>query len=178
MELPEEKIREIIVRVSAYFRREREHYLPSSIPLTQSQKELVQSYFSGALLDAVRLLTLKGARIGNPPFFDDVKALGFTSFPEFKHLSSFTYIDVIVFHEQIAPRTLFHGLVHAAQFALLGVDHYVDMYVRGFVKSGLWIAIPLEEHAFKSEARFALSRPEVFSMEAEIRLWELQGRYR
>lgn len=102
--------------------------------------------------------------------------MGFTGFLDFKHLASFTYIDVIVFHDEIAPRTLFHGLVHAAQFAMLGFDHYVERYIRAFVRTDLWIAIPLEEQAFKSEARFASSPPERFSVEEEIKLWEREGR--
>jgi hypothetical protein len=178
MELPEERVRQIIKRVGAYMRDERDRHLPTSVPLTEEHKALVQSYFPSALLDRVRVVTLEGTRISNPPFLEDVKALGFTSFPKFQHLASFTYIDVVVFHETIAPRTLFHGLVHATQFAVLGFDHYIELYVRAFIKSKLWIAIPLEEQAFKSEARFALSPPEVFPVEDEIKLWQQQGRYR
>jgi hypothetical protein len=178
MELPEEKISQIVARVGAYFRREREQHFPAAIPLTETQRTLVQSYFAAKLLDSVRVVTLKDARIAPPPFADDVKALGFTGFPDFKHLASFTYLDVIVFHDQIAPRTLFHGLVHAAQVATLGFEHYIELYVRAFVKTGLWISIPLEEQAFKSEARFVLSPPEIFSVEDEINLWEQQGRYK
>jgi len=39
------------------------------------------------------------------------------------------------FHDEIALRTLIHGLVHATQMALLGMDRYTDLYVRGFAKS-------------------------------------------
>jgi len=170
-------MRRIIARVGAYYRREREHHFPSGIPLTEGQRRLVQDYFPSKLLASVRVLALQGARIGPPPFADEVKALGFTGFPDFKHLASFTYVDVIVFHEEIAPRTLFHGLVHVAQFTTLGFDQYIERYIRAFVRTGLWVAIPLEEQAFKSEARFALSPPEIFSVEDEIKLWEREGRY-
>ena len=79
------------------------------------------------------------------------------SFPDFAHLASFTYIDVIVFNDQITSRPLFHGLVHVAQMAVLGLDRYVDLYVRRFVKHRSWIAIPLEAQAFQLDARFAMS---------------------
>jgi len=36
------------------------------------------------------------------------------NFPDFVHLASITYLDVIVFNDEIAVRMLFHGLVHAA----------------------------------------------------------------
>jgi len=177
MELAEEQIRGIIARVGAYMQRERERHFGSGIPLNEVQRGPLKSYFSAKLLDAVRVLVLEGARIDPAPFSDNAKALGFTGLPDFEHLASFTYVDVIVFPEKITPRTLFHGLVHAAQFSVLGLDRYVERYVRAFVKTGLWISIPLEEQAFKSEARFALSPPEMFSVEDEIRLFEEQGRY-
>ena len=177
MQFAEEQILRIIARVGAYMQRERERHFGSGVPLNDEQRALLESYFSAKLLDAVRVLVLEGARIDPAPFSDAAKALGFTGLPDFEHLASFTYVDVIVFPEKITPRTLFHGLVHAAQFSVLGLDRYVDRYVRAFVKTGLWIAIPLEEQAFKCEARFAHSPPEVFSVEDEIRLFEQQGRY-
>lgn len=177
MELGEEKIRRIIARVGDYNRRERKRHFDSGVPLDEEQRALLTPYFSANLLDSVRVLVLKDTRIDRAPFSDDAKALGFTGLPDFEHLASFTYLDVIVFPEKIASRTLFHGLVHAAQFSVLGFDRYIDYYVRSFVKTGLWIAIPLEEQAFKCEARFALSPPKVFSVENEIRLFEQHGRY-
>jgi hypothetical protein len=86
-------------------------------------------------------------------------------------------LDIIVFHDEIAPRTLFHGLVHAAQMALLGMDRYADLYVRGFVKSRSWIAIPLEAQAYQLDARFAVPSTAIFSVEDEVKSWAEQGRY-
>jgi len=99
------------------------------------------------------------------------------NFPDFVHLASFTYVDTIVFHDEIALRTLFHGLVHATQMALLGLDHYTDLYVRGFVKSRSWIAIPLEAQAHQLDTRFAMSPSTSFSVEEEVKSWAEQGRY-
>jgi hypothetical protein len=87
-------------------------------------------------------------------------------FPDFVHMASITYIDVIVFHDEIEARALFHGTVHAAQMSVLGFEKYVDLYVRGFVKHLSWLAIPLEERAYKLEARFAADREDKFSVEA------------
>lgn len=98
-------------------------------------------------------------------------------FPDFVHLASITYLDIVVFHDEIAPRTLFHGLVHATQMALLGMDRYTDLYVRGFVKSRSWIAIPLEAQAYQLDARFAMPSTAVFSVEGEVKSWSEEGRY-
>jgi len=92
-------------------------------------------------------------------------------------MASVTFIDVIVFHEQIEARALFHGVVHAAQIEILGFERYVDWYVRGFVKSLSWLAIPLEDQAYKLDARFAESPEDVFSVEEEISSWQQQGKY-
>jgi len=109
-----------------------------------------------------------------PPFYSEAMAFSTGSFPDFVHLASVTYLDIIVFHDEIALRTLFHGLVHATQMALLGVDRYTDLYVRGFVKSRSWIAIPLEAQAYQLDARFAMSPAAPFS---EVSSWAQQDRY-
>jgi hypothetical protein len=177
LEIPELRIAEMIAGVKDYMRRERSLYLPASEPLTAEWRAVVRDYFPAPLLDSVKTLTLEGARIPPPPFYAEALALSSGGFPDFVHLASITYIDVIVFNEKIAPRTLFHGLVHAQQMALLGFEPYVELYVRGFVKTRSWINIPLEAQAFKLEERFAVSPPETFTAEEEVRLWASTGRY-
>ena len=98
-------------------------------------------------------------------------------FPDFVHMASVTYVDVIVFNEKIESRALFHGTVHAAQIEILGFEKYVDLYVRAFLKNLSWTAIPLEEQAYKLDARFAEAPDETFSVEEEIRQWMEQGKY-
>jgi hypothetical protein len=78
---------------------------------------------------------------------------------------------------EIAPRTLFHALVHATQMAVLGFERYVDLYVRAFAKHRSWLAIPLEAQTYKLEARFADNCADIFSVEDEIKTWLNEGRY-
>ena len=61
--------------------------------------------------------------------------------------------------------------------ALLGMDRYADLYVRGFVKSRSWIAIPLEAQAYQLDARFAVPSTAIFSVEDEVKSWVEQGRF-
>ena len=171
----EERIAEMISGVAAYLRREREIYFRASDPLTPEWKTSVQPFFSKTLVEKVRTVVLKGARIPPPPFYSEAIAMSSGNFPDFVHLASVTYLDIIVFHDQIAARTLFHGLVHAAQMALLGLDRYTDLYVRGFLKSRSWIAIPLEAQAYQLDMRFAMSPTASFSVEDEIKSWAEQG---
>jgi hypothetical protein len=173
----EERIQEMISRFVSYMRQERELYLRAREPLAMGWRSPVQSYFSNALLESVRTVVLKGARIPPPPFYADAVAFSRGNFPDFVHLASVTYVDTIVFHDEITPRTLFHGLVHAAQMAFLGLDRYADLYVRGFAKSRSWIAIPLEAQAYQLDTRFAMPPATVFSVEDEIKSWVEQGLY-
>ena len=185
-DLSEGRVAEMISRVATYLRQERGLYSRASEPLTLGLRTAVQPYFSKTLLESVRAVILKGARI--PPRYlsgnqqnslSNLVELRFSagSFPDFLHLASVTYLDIIVFRDEIAVRTLFHGLVHATQMALLGVDRYTELYVRGFVKSRSWIAIPLEAQAYQLDTRFAMSPTASFSVEDEVSSWAQQGRY-
>jgi hypothetical protein len=175
--LPEPRAEDIIAGVMDYMRKEQALYLPASDSLSAEWKSALQHYFPESLLRTVKTVTLEGARIPPPPFYAKAIALSSGHFPDFVHLASVTYINVIVFNEKIAARTLFHGLVHAQQMNFLGLDAYVGLYVRGFLKTRSWLHIPLETQAFKLEERFQTSPPEKFSVEEEVKLWACENRY-
>jgi hypothetical protein len=177
LKLPEERIREAIALVSAFLSDQRERYFHSAIPLSKSQKALMWPYFSPALLDQVRVVELNGDRVPNPPFYAEARALGFANLPEIPHMHSLTFLDVIVFNEKISERCLFHGLVHAVQFEVLGLARYAELFVRGFVNAKLHFSVPLEAHAFSLESKFVGSPAHRFSVEDQVRLWNKQGRY-
>ena len=176
-EFPEERIQEMVFRVADYLRGEREVYLRHSDPLSADLKAPIQGYFPDGLLNRLKAIILQGARIPPPPFYTEAKEMSGGRFPDFVHIASVTYIDVIVFHDQIEPRPLFHGVVHATQMAMLGFERYVDLYVRGFVKNLSWLQIPLEDQAYRLDARFAENPGKIFSVEDEIRTWDEEGRY-
>ena len=173
----EARIREMVSGVAAYFSGERKMYLPHSEPLSASLREKLEPYFSTQLLDKVKTLTLQEARIPPPPFYAEALQMTGGRFPDFVHMASVTFVDVIVFNEKIELRALFHGMVHAAQIDILGFERYVELYVRGFVKNLSWLAIPLEDQAYKLDARFAERPGEPFSVEEEIRQWMSNGKY-
>ena len=159
---------QIVAGVIKYYREERDIFRPHSEPLKPSLRTPIAPYFKSDLLDKLKTVTLHGVRIPPPPFYLEAKQMSGGNFPDFVHLASVTYIDVIVFHEQIELRTLFHGAVHAAQMVELGFDRYVELYVTGFLKHRSWTAIPLEVQAYKLEAQFAADPADQFSVEAEI----------
>jgi len=176
-EFTEARIGEMVAGVSAYFRGERNLYFRHSEPIAAEWRSAIGPFFSAELLDKLRTVTLVGARIPPPPFYAEALQMTGGRFPDFVHMASVTYVDVIVFNERIQARPLFHGVVHAAQIEIVGFERYVDLYVRGFVKNLSWLAIPLEDQAYKLDARFAEAPRDVFSVEEEIRQWFKQGKY-
>ncbi len=175
--LSEERVLEAISLVCAYLREQRERYLPSGIALTPELKAAMWPYFSPALLDDVRIVQLNGERVPCPSFYAEARALGFTNLPEIAHMNSLTFLDVLVFNERLIERSLFHALVHAVQFQVLGLERYSELFVRSFVNTRLHFTVPLEAHAFSLESKFSRSAAERFSVEAKVRLWAEQGRY-
>jgi hypothetical protein len=173
----EERISQAIDLVSSYLRNQREGYFPSATPLNRHQQALMWPYFSPALLEQVRIVELHGNRIPNPPFYSEAKSLGFINLPQLTHMHSLTFLDVVVFNEKVSERCLFHGLVHAVQFAVLGLERYTERFVRGFVNSKLHFSVPLEAHAFSLESKFMGAPAQRFSVEDQVRLWLKQGRY-
>jgi hypothetical protein len=173
----EELILEFSRRVASYLTGRRERYFHSAAPLNKHHKALMWPYFSAALLDRVRFVELKGERLANPPFYDELRSLGFENLPEITHMHSLTFLDVVVFNDTINERSLFHALVHAVQFEVLGVERYSELFVRSFANTKLHFSVPLESHAFSLESKFAASPAHRFSVEDQVRLWVKEGRY-
>jgi hypothetical protein len=132
-EFTAERIGEMVAGVSEYMRQERDMYVRHSEPLTIHLKKAIQGFFPQELLGCLKTITLKdGARIPPPPFYAEAKELSAGRFPDFVHMKCITYIDVIVFHDEIDVRGLFHGVVHATQTAVFGIRQ-----VYGALRSGL-----------------------------------------
>jgi hypothetical protein len=163
--------------VSSFLRDQREQYRSSTTSLSQENQAFMSPFFSADLLQRVRMVELNGARISSPPFYEEARALGFVSLPEITHMNSLTFLDVLVFNERVTQRSLFHALVHAVQFGVLGLDRYTDLFVRSFVKTRFHFLVPLEAHAFFLESKFVRSSTDRFSVEEQVRLWVKQNRY-
>lgn len=175
--LEEKQILHAIDTVSSYLRAERERYLPSALPLFPEHRDLMQPYFEPNLLYEVRFVQLLGTRLPNPAFYPEAKSLGFLSLPDISHMNSMTFLDVLVFNEQLTERSLFHALVHAVQFRVLGIERYTELFVRNFVNTRFHFLVPLEEHAFFMESKFARPGAGSFSVEEHVRVWAKQNRY-
>jgi hypothetical protein len=174
--LSEKQTLSAVSRLSAYVRDKRELYFPTGVPLNPQQNAIMEPFFSGFFLDRIRIVELTGARVSNPPFYPEARALGFEKLPELPHMASLTFLDVVVFNERITERALFHGLVHAVQFQILGLERYAGLFVRGFLRTNAHFTVPLEAHAFALGSKFGQAE-ENFSVEEQVRRWAREGRY-
>jgi hypothetical protein len=175
--LNDQQILQAVECVSSYLRHQRERYLPSAAPLSEQYQAMMRPYFSATLLEQVKVVELHGERVPNPPFYAEAKALGFVSLPDITHMNSLTFLDVLVFNEEVTQRSLFHALVHAVQFQVLGLERYTELFVHGFVNTRFHFRVPIEAHAFLLESKFARPAAKSFSVEDQVRLWAKQNRY-
>ena len=175
--LTEEKISYATERVLGYLREQRDRHYAAGDPLSSEHKSLMRPFFSPGILDRVRVVELGGARISNPEFYSDAKALGISNLPQIPHMASLTFIDVVVFNDRITQRDLFHGLVHAVQFQILGPERYTRAFVEGFLRTNSHFSVPLEAHTFSMESKFAQNSAEGFSVEEQVRIWVRERRY-
>lgn len=173
----EKKIVTAIERVRQYFRDQRKEYRPKGTPLDAHRSGLMEPFFPSTMLEGIRIVELRNRRIANPPFHAEAKALGLTNLPELPHMDSLTFEDVVIFPSEITDRRLFHGLVHAVQIMVLGLERYTELLVRGHLRAHSHSAAPLEMQAFSLEAKFAENPDKMFSVEEAVRLWTNLERY-
>ena len=176
-ELSPAQLQQAVQRVVEYLWGQREALFASGSPLAERQRQLLAPFFSRALLDRVRTVELHGWRLPPPPFYLEARALGLENLPSITHMASLTFVDVIVFNDLLVERALFHGLVHAAQFHILGLERYADLFVRAFLRTNAHFSVPLETQAFSLESKFAVKLEEAFSVKEQVRLWLREGRY-
>jgi hypothetical protein len=175
--LEDEKVVAAIDHVCHYLQEQRRQFRPQGMPLTADQHLTMKPFFSLGLLAGIRIVALHNQRVPNPPFYEEAKALGLTNLPELAHMASLTFDDVVVFPSEITDRRLFHALVHAVQFKVLGLPRYSELFVRSFLRTRAHVSVPLEMHAFSLESKFAENPDEPFSVEEKVRLWNRQDRY-
>ncbi len=169
----------LVAEACAWLRQQRSEYFPSSVPLSMDQKVRLSPFFTSEILDLVRIVNLSqtGKTIAHPPFYERVRAGGLRLVPDPAHMAALPFIDVGVFNKEPTLRTIFHTLVHVAQFAFVGVEGAMEVYFRILNESGLWMVVPFEEQAYRMDARFTRDPTDFFSVEEEIKEWLRAGKY-
>lgn len=144
-------------------------YRRSARALTDDERSRLGPCFSPELLDTVRVADV--ARLENPAGYRVARRLGFGAALDLTTVGGMAFVDTVVIVERRGKAdrigTLFHELVHVAQFRVLGVRGFTREYVRGWLECGReYLRIPLERDAYELQARFM--RGEAFVVEAEV----------
>jgi hypothetical protein len=131
-------------------------------------------FFEERLLREVRLLTVPG--LENPGFLQEYQA----SFSEkgipmldFSDMAGITLVDTILLVERFLTEAstamIFHELVHAVQYDILGPDKFVELYITGWVNQGFnYAAIPVEMDAYELQNRYEADPTAPFSVKDEV----------
>ncbi|MGP8051444.1 MAG: hypothetical protein ACLPYB_12650 [Desulfobaccales bacterium] len=131
-------------------------------------------FFEAPLLQEVRLVAVPA--LENPGFLEDYREdLSAQGIPllDFSSMAAITFVDTILVVDSLlsnpAGGLIFHELVHAVQYGLLGADKFVELYILGWVNQGFnYAAIPLEMDAYELQNRFEADPAEPFSVSAEV----------
>lgn len=175
--LTEEQIAAAVVSLCDYVQKQRERYAAIAAPLRDHHGTAMKRFFSPELIGRIRVAEVKSRQIPEPLFYAKAKTMGIRNLPVLAHMASLTFVDVLVFTGPMTERDLFHALVHAAQFEVLGLVNWADLYVRGFLKLGRDFLVPIEAHAFALDTRFATNPANAFDVKSEISNWAKDGRY-
>ncbi len=131
-------------------------------------------FFEESLLQEVRLVAVPA--LENPGFLEDYREdLSEKAIPllDFSGMAAITFVDTILvvdsFLREPAGGLIFHELVHAVQYDLLGPDKCVELYILGWVNQGFnYAAIPLEMDAYELQNRYEADPADQFSVSAEV----------
>lgn len=131
-------------------------------------------YFEEPLLKVVRLVTVPALK--NPEFLEAYgPVLAEKAIPllDFSGMAGITFVDTILlvdrFLTESSTSLIFHELVHAVQYELLGPEKFVELYILGWVNQGFnYAAIPLEMDAYELQNRYEADPTEPFSVREEV----------
>jgi hypothetical protein len=131
-------------------------------------------FFEESLLREVRLAAVPA--LENPGFLEAYREeLSEKTIPllDFSTMAAITFVDTILVVDAFLPEPpgglIFHELVHAVQYEILGPDKFVELYILGWVNQGFnYAAIPLEMDAYELQNRYEADPADPFSVSAEV----------
>ena len=92
-QLTPEQIAQLSALVAEYIGAQRHRFPPQAAPLAAAQRAAMDGFFPPQLLDAARVLVLRGVRVENPPFYPLLVGKGFSNLPDFSQMAAITFCD-------------------------------------------------------------------------------------
>lgn len=170
----------VVPHAVGWAREQRDRYRdhPDATPLPPNVRAWLEASFPREILDGTRFITT-GRFLDRPAFFDELVArfgISEAQLQPFLRPAGMTFGDVVVLTSAFPStklaslRLCFHELVHAVQYAELGIEVFMQRYVEGWLKSGgVYENIPLEQMAYELDARFSAGPHQPFDAAAEVR---------
>lgn len=164
----------LIAQGQKWIKEQRNAFRPRGRKLPERTIAQFSPFFEAPLLQAVRLVMVPA--LENPGFLEayrstfEEKAIPLL---DFSAMSGITYVDTILlvddFPDADPSAALFHELVHAAQYEILGPEKFVELYIVGWINQGFnYAAIPLEMDAYDMQNRFEAEPGEPFPVQEEV----------
>jgi hypothetical protein len=167
------RLRELALGGVALWHKNRERYAPRAAELPTDFRQAMLPFFADSLLDRIRYVQLEGEFVSLPQ--EELRS--FSDFPRSEHQPGFMFIDLLVMNQPLTERKLFHSLVHAVQIDKIGLDQYMQTYLRALAVTRAYIGVPFEIHAFNLESRYAAAPTDGFSVTDEVELWLMKRLY-
>jgi hypothetical protein len=101
-----------------YIAKQRRRVLSHGEPIAPRFCSEFREFFPPEILADTRIAH---ASVPNPRFYSLVRLLGIRGVLEMSAIGAITLVDVIAYPEKMSRRTLFHELVHAVQYRVLGL---------------------------------------------------------
>jgi hypothetical protein len=173
MQIPDDLLAWAIDETRTWIQQQRDLHRPAGGELPAVAKDAVRPFFPPAVLDSARVAIVPA--IPTPPFLEQARDLGVpVEGIKFSGLEGLMLVDTILISQAVPPadplRLMFHELVHAVQYAMLGLDEFSRQYVRGTVEGEFdYYRIPLEVIAYDLDRRFSDNPGAAFSVLDEVR---------
>ncbi len=164
----------LIGQGQGWIKEQRQVFRPLGRALPDTAIAQFSLYFEEQLLQKVRLVTVPA--LENPGFLDNYQSvLAEKAIPmlDFSAMAGITFVDTILlvdrYLDESATALIFHELVHAVQYELLGPEKFVELYILGWVNQGFnYAAIPLEMDAFELQNRYEADPTQPFPVKDEV----------
>ena len=166
----------LIAQGQKWIKEQRQVFRPRGRLLPQQAMERFGPFFEDRLLQKVRLVTVPA--LENPGFLEAYRPIfAEKTIPllDFSAMAGITYDDTILLVDRFLGADpspiIFHELVHAVQYDLLGPDKFVELYLVGWINQGFnYAAIPLEMDAYELQNRYEADPAEPFPVKDEVSL--------
>jgi hypothetical protein len=151
--------------------RKRHRFGDRARSLTDTESAVLLPFFNREVVRKVRVAEVP--KFPAPWFYPLIRYVGI-SVPIMSHASAITLDDTIVVVRKGQPipdwySLLFHELVHVVQYSILGLDLFIDRYLRAFAAVGMdYDQNPFEREAYALQARFQSAPRIPFRVEVEV----------